>query len=87
MEVVMKPVLDAIALQADRLRRSRPGIADFAVRQHKHLSERLEAAQALTHVMRRDLTARALEAQAVALVDELARLSAPAPHTRGYAHG
>jgi hypothetical protein len=83
----MKPLLDAISAQADRLRQSRQGIADFAVRQHKHLSERLEAAQALTDDTRRDLAVRALEAQCVALVNELSRLSAPTPHSLEYAHG
>jgi hypothetical protein len=83
----MKPLFDAITAQADRLRPSRPGIADFAMRQHKHLSARLDAAHALDSDMLREMTARALEAQAEALVSELARLSAPAPHSRGYAHG
>jgi hypothetical protein len=83
----MKILLNAIEEQADRLRQSRPGISDFAMRQHRHLSGRLEAAQALADDTWRDLTVRALEAQADALVSELAGLSAPAPHTRGYAHG
>jgi uncharacterized protein YgfB (UPF0149 family) len=83
----MKQLLDAIALQANRLRQSRPGIADFAMRQHGHLSGRLEAAQAIADDTWRYLTARALEAQGEALVSELERLSAPVPHTRGYAHG
>ena len=83
----MKTLLDAITEQADRLRQSRPGIADFAMRQHGHLSGRLEAAKALADDTWRDLTVRALAAQGEALVSELARLSAPAPHTRGYAHG
>jgi DNA polymerase III psi subunit len=83
----MKTLLDAITEQANRLRQSRPGIADWAMREHRRLSERLESAQALAEDIRLHLAVRALEAQAEALVSELARLSAPAPHTRGYAHG
>jgi hypothetical protein len=83
----MKTLLDAITEQADRLRQSRPGIADWAMREHLRLSERLEAAQALPDVVRQDLTVRSLEAQSEALVSELSRLSAPAPHSREYAHG
>lgn len=83
----MNPLLDSIKAQADRLRQSRPGISDWAMREHHRLSERLAAAQELPDVVWRGLTERALEAQGEALVSELARLSAPAPHTRGYAHG
>jgi hypothetical protein len=83
----MKKLLDAITEQANRLRQSRPGIADWALREHHRLSERLEVAQALPGVVRRDLTVRSLEAQGEALVSELARLSAPAPHSQGFAHG
>jgi hypothetical protein len=83
----MKQLLDAITEQADRLRQSRPGISSFAMRQHVHLEQRLGAAQAHADGARRDLAVRALEAQCVALVNELSRLSAQTPHSLEYANG
>lgn len=83
----MRELLDAIAEHAERLRHSRRGIAEFALRQRAHLHSRLEAAGRIESAALRDMTARALEAQAAALLDELGRLSAPAPGTESYAHG
>jgi hypothetical protein len=83
----VKEALARIDEHIARLGPSRPGIADFAMREHRRLGERLEAAQALADDMRRELAVRALGAQCVALVNELSRLSAPAPHSREYANG
>ncbi|PMQ04245.1 hypothetical protein DyAD56_16275 [Dyella sp. AD56] len=80
-------LLERIEAEASRLELSRVGIAAFGRRQAAHLAGRLEAAQALPEGEWRNMSVRALEVQAQALIDELARLSAPAPHSKEYEHG
>jgi hypothetical protein len=80
-------LLRDVESQAERLRLSRPGIADFAMRQHRHLGAKLDAAHALPAGAWRDAVIKATEAQLSALLAELSRLSAPAPGTPAYEHG
>lgn len=83
----MRETLDAIAKQAERLLPSRPGISEFARRQHDHLQGRLEAAQRIESPALRCMTEKALEQQSLALLAELCRLSAPVAGAREYEHG